>query len=158
MRRCVLIEVLYFDGCPNHAALMRRLRALLADLDENEPIQEIKVTSHDAAQAQRFLGSPTVRIDGRDIDPSAPTRTDYTLRCRLYPSAEGPLGMPPDDWIIAALTRRAPRDWLGRFPHSHRGPALAAAGFVRSAWPVKGGRSPSRSDARQGALGRTRRP
>jgi hypothetical protein len=46
-----------------------------------------------------------VRIDGRDIDPDAGDRADFGLKCRLYRSATGTTGVPPQEWIIAAIAR-----------------------------------------------------
>jgi hypothetical protein len=65
-----------------------------------------RVESIDAAEAERFLGSPTVRIDGRDVEPGAADRDDFGLKCRLYRSGEGTSGVPPDNWISEALRRR----------------------------------------------------
>jgi hypothetical protein len=52
----------------------------------------------------RFLGSPTVRVNGRDVDPDAVDRTDYGLKCRIYrPDHPGESQLPPEEWIRAAL-------------------------------------------------------
>ena len=58
------------------------------------------------AERERFLGSPTVRVDGHDIDPGADDRDDYEDECRLYPTDEGVRGTPPDAWILGALGRQ----------------------------------------------------
>jgi hypothetical protein len=102
------IEVLYFDGCPNHAAVLARLRELLARRDEQPVIELVRVDSDDDARAHRFLGSPTVRIDGADIEPDAAERTDYGLKCRLYRTAAGLAGMPDEAELAAALDRTRP--------------------------------------------------
>jgi len=94
------IEVLYFDGCPNHAPTVERVKQMAVDLGVQERVEEIEVTSLDQAQQLRFLGSPTVRVNGVDIDPSARQRTTYGLSCRVY---SGISGLPPDDLIMAAL-------------------------------------------------------
>jgi hypothetical protein len=58
------------------------------------------------AERERFLGSPTVLIEGRDVDPRAGQRDDYGLKCRIYQTASGLAGLPPDEWILAALADR----------------------------------------------------
>lgn len=101
------IEVLYFDGCPSHEALLPRLREIVSVLDADADIELRAIETLDQAEQQRFLGSPTVRIDGEDIERAAVERTDFGLKCRLYSSPDGGQGgVPPDDWISAAITRR----------------------------------------------------
>jgi hypothetical protein len=66
-------------------------------------VVEHEVTTDKIAVEQRFLGSPTVRINGVDIDPDTSGRDDYGLSCRLDQTDRGPVGTPPDEWIAAAL-------------------------------------------------------
>jgi hypothetical protein len=99
----VTVEVLYFDGCPNHEALLPRLRELLAQASISTEIDLRRITDDEAAQRERFLGSPTVRVNGRDIEPDAERRTDFGLKCRLYETPAGPSGQPQDEWLQAAL-------------------------------------------------------
>lgn len=99
------IEVLYFDGCPNHEALLPHLRGLLEEAGVSSPVELVNVPDDVAAAQQRFLGSPTLRIDGRDVEPGAELRTDFGLKCRLYRTADGFAGIPPDRWVIEALRR-----------------------------------------------------
>ena len=99
------IELLYFDGCPHHEALAGRLRELLAAEGIDEPPVLRRVADADTAERERFLGSPTVRVDGEDIDPGASARTDFGLKCRLYETPEGLRGVPPDAWLLAAVRR-----------------------------------------------------
>src|SRR5207245_8775411 len=93
----------YFDGCPNHEALLPRLRELLADGGISSEIDLQRITDDEAAQRERFLGSPTVRINGRDIEPNADQRTDYGMKCRLYRTPAGLSGQPQEEWLRAAL-------------------------------------------------------
>lgn len=95
------VELLYFDGCPHYESLLPKLRELVAQQDPTVEIELRRVESLDDAERERFLGSPTVRIDGRDIDPGAADRQDFGLKCRL--SDAGTSGLPPDEWIRTAL-------------------------------------------------------
>jgi hypothetical protein len=99
------IELLYFDGCPSHAELLPRLRELLANQGIGEEIELRRVETPEEAERERFLGSPTVRIDGEDVDPSAKDRDDFGLECRLYRTEEGLVRTPPESWIRAKLDR-----------------------------------------------------
>ena len=100
------VEVLFFDGCPGYEALLPHLRALLAGAGaEDTDIDLLRVEDADAAEAERFLGSPTIRIDGEDVEPVANQRTDYGLKCRLFATPDGLRGMPADEWVLGALER-----------------------------------------------------
>lgn len=97
------IEVLYFGGCPNHAALLPRLRELVGSSGISSEIKMREITGEADAQRERFLGSPTVRVNGRDVEPGADQRSDFGIKCRLYQTATGISGQPQEDWLRAAL-------------------------------------------------------
>jgi hypothetical protein len=100
------VEVLFIDGCPNHEALLPHLRELLdAGRAEDAAIELVRVEDADAAERERFLGSPTVRIDGEDVEPGADERSDFGLKCRLFATPDGLRGMPADEWVLRALDR-----------------------------------------------------
>lgn len=103
--RSVKIELLYFEGCPHYEMFRSRLEALLREREVAEPIETVPIAAAEAAIAHRFLGSPTLRIDGLDVEPSARERNDYGMQCRLYPTREGIRGAPPDDLVIDAISR-----------------------------------------------------
>ena len=89
------IEVLYFKGCPN----LRAAIDVIGSVAPNETVEEIEVKTSEDAQKHRFLGSPTIRVDGVDVEPSARTRTDFGLSCRTY----GGTGVPSRELVEAAL-------------------------------------------------------
>lgn len=82
---------------------MCQAATVLAQAEVDAAIEERSFDSERAARRERFLGSPTLRIDGRDVDPDAADRHDYGLRCRLYPTGDGLQRIPPDAWITNAL-------------------------------------------------------
>ena len=100
------IELLYFDGCPSYEKLLPRLETLLKSERLREDVELRQVESAEAAERECFLGSPTVRIDGEDIEPGADARSDFGLKCRLYRTGDSASGVPPDEWIVNALRRR----------------------------------------------------
>ncbi len=89
--KTVLLEFQYFRGCPNHEMLRRNLMQAIQGIEDRIEIQEVLVGDNHAAVKTRFRGSPTLLVNGRDIEgmrvPTAPT-----LTCRFYrnglPSAE----------------------------------------------------------------------
>lgn len=104
------IELLYFDGCPNHEPVAERLPELFARAGVAADIELRRVESDEEAQRVRFLGSPTLRVRGRDVEPGADARDDFGLKCRLYRTAEGLSGVPRDEWILAALAVGVPAE------------------------------------------------
>jgi hypothetical protein len=63
------VEVLYFEGCPNHVPAVERVREALQSENETADVQEIEVRTQGEAESLGFLGSPSVRINGLDIEP-----------------------------------------------------------------------------------------
>jgi hypothetical protein len=98
------IELLYFDGCPHYEAFLPHLQTLLQRAGVEDDVERVLVDSPEEAERQRFLGSPTLRIDGSDVEPGAAERTDFGLKCRLYRGAHGAVGVPPDEWVLQALS------------------------------------------------------
>ena len=96
------VEVLYFEGCPGVDELLPRLRDRVAG---RAAIELHRIDSPEQAEVLGFLGSPTVRVNGVDVEPGATTRTDFGLKCRLYRSGGHHSHAPADEWIARALDR-----------------------------------------------------
>ena len=96
----MLIEVLFVPGCPNHEPAVETLRQVLSSEAINAPIQEITVTDEATARSLKFPGSPTVRINGRDVESTQ--AQSYGLACRLY---SGGSGVPSLEALQRAVAR-----------------------------------------------------
>jgi hypothetical protein len=92
------VEVLYFEGCPNHKPTVERVQSVLQQHGIAAEFTEIEVRDAETASVLRFLGSPTIRINGLDIDPASRTSTETGLACRCYAG-----GLPSEAMIRAAL-------------------------------------------------------
>ena len=97
------IEVLYFDGCPNHSTAVERLREVLAEANVSAEIVEIKVADDDQARALGFLGSPTIRINGVDIEPAARAGCQPGMSCRTYVEGGKQEGVPTRNLLQVAV-------------------------------------------------------
>ncbi len=73
------IEVLYIGGCCTHRSVVVMAQEVVKELDVDADIEEVQVRSASEAERLRFLGSPSVRVDRVDIEPSARSRTNYGL-------------------------------------------------------------------------------
>ncbi len=99
------VEIFYFEGCPNHMPAVERVRSVIQDEGMSAEVDEIEVLNEAEAKKVGFPGSPTVRVNGIDIEPAARTAAGGSLACRLYTD-----GLPPTEMIRAALHEaREPR-------------------------------------------------
>jgi hypothetical protein len=102
--RVVRIEFLYWAGCPSHPEARALLDEVLRARGIDAPVAVCEVQTDEEAQRLRFPGSPTIRIDGRDVDPgSAGARA--ALTCRIYRLPDGRVSpVPSREMIEEALT------------------------------------------------------
>lgn len=102
-----LVEILYSDGCPNYGGALALVQRLAKELRLDPEIRLVNVPDLEAAARLRFLGSPTVRVGGRDVESGADQRTDYGLSCRVFRTEQGFVGQPDEGWVREALLREA---------------------------------------------------
>lgn len=98
-----MIEVFYIDGCPNHVPTVERVKAVLKDLGVAGQLVESEVGDPATVSALRFLGSPTVQINGVDVEPSARTSNQFGFMCRTYLNGPRREGIPSRALIREAL-------------------------------------------------------
>ncbi len=91
------IELLYFAACPHHRPARELIDATLSELGVGAEIEETDVQD----ETDAFLGSPSIRVNGRDIEPDAESRTGYAMSCRMYRGS----GVPLRELLLAALSR-----------------------------------------------------
>jgi hypothetical protein len=61
--RAMKMEILYFEGCPNHAPALEMVRRVLDQEKIEAGVRLIEVTDEKVVETVRFLGSPSVRVD-----------------------------------------------------------------------------------------------
>jgi hypothetical protein len=90
------VELLWWEGCPSTARAREQLKAAMAEagLDPGALV-ETEVTSEREAGERAFVGSPTIRIDGRDVAPP-PEGEPAGLTCRVYRRRDGRFSPLPD--------------------------------------------------------------
>lgn len=96
------VEVLYLSDCPSHPAAVRLVKNVLAAEGVATDIREVLVRDERMASDLKFVGSPTIRINGRDIAEEPQTEKNFALCCRLYPGAKQ-IGLPPAEWVHRAV-------------------------------------------------------
>lgn len=103
----MIVEILSFEGCPNDGPVRETVERILAELELEAEIVMVDVPDLQTAERMRFLGSPTIRIAGRDVEPGADTRDDFLFGCRVFRTEDGLRGQPDEGWIRAALLQAA---------------------------------------------------
>ncbi|MGH3070703.1 MAG: DF family (seleno)protein [Gaiellaceae bacterium] len=99
------MELLYLEGCPNHEAAAELVRRVAHATGIPVEIERVDVPDDEAAARLRFLGSPTIRVDGHDVEPGADARTQFQHACRVYRTASGLRGAPYEAWVRDALRK-----------------------------------------------------
>ena len=89
------VELLWWDGCPSTPEAREELERALRDEGVEAEVEMVEVTSDEQARAQRFPGSPTIRIDGREAIPADPSEP-VSLTCRIYRLRDGRVSPTPD--------------------------------------------------------------
>jgi hypothetical protein len=99
----VRVVLLYFDGCPNWVQTAQRLREALVLVGRSGVVvEQRKIETSEEAVRARFLGSPTILIDGQD--PFDPRGTGFGLTCRIYETPDGMQGSPTIEQLVDALS------------------------------------------------------
>jgi hypothetical protein len=90
----VRIELLHWEGCPSTPEARELVERVLAEHELDVPVELHKVTTQAEAEALQFPGSPTIRVDGRDIDPAG-AKGRPALTCRIYKLPDGRVSPVP---------------------------------------------------------------
>ncbi len=98
------IQFLYFSGCPNHEIARKNLMEAIDEARiKDYVIEEIEIKDDEDALKYRFPGSPTIRVNGVDVDPSYVDSGNYGLMCRVYRIGDNFYGAPTKEMIKDAL-------------------------------------------------------
>jgi hypothetical protein len=98
------IEFLYWEGCPSYPEARELLGEVLAERRPDARVEVREVKSQAEAEELRFPGSPTIRIDGRDVDPDGASARP-ALMCRIYRKPDGGVSpVPTREQLEAALS------------------------------------------------------
>jgi hypothetical protein len=97
------IEILYFDGCPNHEPAVKRVQQLVHEERVSAEVLEVNVSDASIAHKVGFLGSPSVRVNGLDVEPEARAAREYGMMCRTYSVDGRREGLPAREVLRAAI-------------------------------------------------------
>lgn len=98
------IEILYVPECPHLGETLANINEVLRTEGVHSEIEHVAITDAQSAEATRFHGSPSIRINGLDIEGEMSESKNFGMNCRLYPG-ETRQGVPPKGMIQAAVRR-----------------------------------------------------
>src|SRR5215813_8163973 len=98
------IEILYFDGCPNHRPAVEALREVLREEGVSAEIVEVNVGDASMARKLKFLGSPSIRVNRLDVEPEMREARDYGMMCRTYAVDGRREGLPCREMLRKAIS------------------------------------------------------
>jgi hypothetical protein len=93
------IEVLYVPGCPNYQPILERIQEVLASESVRGEIHGVPVRTEAQANSLQFPGSPTIPINGKDVEPGKTSAPG--LACRLYANLSG---VPSEELLRLAVS------------------------------------------------------
>jgi glutaredoxin len=96
------IEFLYFKNCPSYKSALSLLEKMLEEAGTAGPIEKIEIVNEELALQNRFLGSPSIRINGIDIE-GCEDASEYGLKCRIYKDTGS--GVPSEFNLRKALLK-----------------------------------------------------
>ena len=100
----IKIEFLYWEDCPSHGPAWERLQAILNEKRLKAEVTRIEIRTDEDAKHWNFCGSPTILINGRDIDPKGAQAQRIGLNCRIYHTPDGRVTpMPSEEMIRKAI-------------------------------------------------------
>ena len=97
------VELLYIPDCPNHLPAVETVRDVLRERGLPQDILQIEVIDPAQAAALFFPGSPTVRVDGKDVEPNVTVVASFGISCRTYLVDGRRQGVPRREWIRDAI-------------------------------------------------------
>jgi hypothetical protein len=103
MKSALLIDVLGFQGCPNVQLTLELVEAIVQSEGIQAKVNSVDVSSLEDAERLRFLGSPTVQINGIDIESSRRHEEQFSFSCRVYRFGNETSGVPPEIWLRSAI-------------------------------------------------------
>lgn len=100
------VELLWWRGCPSTEEALALLREEIAAVGVDPTTIEVReLTTEAEAETEEFVGSPTIRVDGVDVEPPGPEPTGLT--CRIYRRADGRISALPDRARVREALREA---------------------------------------------------
>ena len=102
------VELLWWSGCPSWEEALAELREEMGGVGLDPGGVEVReIVDDEGADSEGFVGSPTIRVEGRDVQ--APGGDRVGLSCRVYRLRDGRISAIPDRADLRDALREAMR-------------------------------------------------
>lgn len=91
------IEFLFFEGCPSYKDALKNLKDAIAEENIETEIEMINVDSPEKAEHYGFLGSPSIRVNDKDLENK---NEGYSYSCRIYTINGKKTGIPTKEFFL----------------------------------------------------------
>ncbi len=99
------IELLYSSKCPNHDEALQNLIRVLKRNGWPAGIHSVEIKDLNQAKKVKFLGSPTIRVNGQDLEKDVEKAGNFSLDCRTYLIKGKSTSVPTEDFIEEGIKR-----------------------------------------------------
>jgi hypothetical protein len=104
----VRAQLLYYPDCPSHERALELVRDALAAEGVDADVEVIRIETEEEAERHRFIGSPTIRINGVEVDPQP--HLPYRLTCRTFRQEDGRLSPLPSLKMLRDTIRQVTQE------------------------------------------------
>ncbi|NOY78288.1 MAG: DUF2703 domain-containing protein [Calditrichaeota bacterium] len=99
------IDFLYNPKCPHTEETLQNLVTALKKNGWPAGIHSVQIKDLNQAKRAHFLGSPTIRINGHDLQENASPSERYSLDCRTFLIDGKPASVPTVDFLEEAIRK-----------------------------------------------------
>ncbi len=98
------VQLIYYPDCPSHERAMELVRQALQAEGVQAEVETVRIETEAEAQRYRFIGSPTIRFNGVEVDPLP--HLPYRLTCRTFRHEDGRLSPVPSLTMLRTTIQR----------------------------------------------------
>lgn len=107
------IEFLYSERLGKSADAEKALADALAATGVDAEITYTEVSDEEDARKKRFLGNPSIRVGGFDVEYAEREPTEYQAAMRYYSTVDGWKPCPPSTMIASMIREVSERESSG---------------------------------------------
>jgi hypothetical protein len=97
------VELFVANACPHREKAMQIVADALAERGRTEQPEVVMVGDYEDAKAKRCFGSPTIRVNGMDVEYGDREPEEFTAGCRYYNTPDGWQPLPRKELVVRGI-------------------------------------------------------